>query len=136
MKKALLVLFLFSPLLFVKSAAAQDFTVSSNFVYARAGESAKLPANTTYSQWVLFWAPQGNLTSCSVQADTSSDGVTWTSGGLFGSTPCSNTGLTSVRVKGSPSALNGGYVRINVTALQGNNPVSLNVTLQGWSGAF
>jgi hypothetical protein len=136
MKKALLVLFLAYPLLFVRSASAQDFTVCSNFVYARTGEAAKLPANATYSQWVLFWVPQGNLSSCSVQVDTSADGVSWNSAALFGPTPCTNPTLTSVRVKGMQPGLTGGYVQINVTALQGNNPISLNVTLQGWSGAF
>jgi len=135
MKKLLVMPLICCLMLVARSASAQDFTYNANFVYARADAGVKLPANT-YSQWVLSWAPQGNLTSCSIQVDTSSDGVTWTSGGLFASTPCTNPSLTSVRVKGLPQPLTGGYVRINVTALQGNSVVGLNASLQGWSTAF
>ena len=134
MKKLLLfVLFALCPMLLMKTAAAQDFTYNTNFVSARADAGVKLPANATFSQWVLSWNNQSALTSCTVQVDTSSDGVSWVSGGLFTATPC--TTASSVRLKGT-SLTGVFFVRINVTVLSGSNPIGLNVSLQGWSGAF
>jgi hypothetical protein len=135
MKKLLLMLFVCCLMLLAQPASAQNFTYNANFVYARADVGAKIPANTAISQWALSWSPQGTLTSCSIQIDTSSDGITWTTGGLVGSTPCTTS--STLRIKGLPALTGPYYLRINVTVLGPTNANNgLNVSLQGWSGAF
>ncbi len=129
---AIIALFLACPLL-----RAQDFQYNANFVFPRAHQGAPIPPNTTISEWTLSWTVQGQIGTCALQVDTSTDGTNWTSAGLFGSQPC--TAPSSVSIKGGNS-VTGGFVRINVTALAAPNPadrsIGLNVSLDGWSGAF
>jgi hypothetical protein len=125
MKKLVLALFLVCPLLVV-CTHGQDFVTNVNFNYPRTDKGIQLPAGVTFSQWQLVWSTNVPLAactasactggSCSITVDTSPDGVTWTTGALFGlncTLPC----VTSAGVKGPQYAIAGGYVRINLSAL-------------------
>jgi hypothetical protein len=129
MKKLFLLLFLVTPWLL----SAQDFQYNTNFVTARIDRGKQLPSNLTFSSWQLNWVPQGTLTQCSVQIETSPDGVTWTA--FTGPNGCTIAGP----VGGKGSVLPA-YVRLNVTALQGdstsNHNVGINFNFYAWSGPY
>jgi hypothetical protein len=110
---------------------AQDYVQKYGFVspmIAGPGSGVSF-ANTGVTSFAIFWYPQVTLTSCAVQVDSSSDGVTWGNGDLIASQNCSTTGSTTAASLSSGKI----FVRVNVTALTGNGGV--NVTLKGWGGA-
>jgi len=73
----------------------------------------------------LSWVTNGTVLACSVQLDSSPDGVTWTSGGIITTQDCSSNNSSSV------TAGIAVYVRVNVTALTGTGTVT--VYYKGWA---
>lgn len=121
----------FVALLWCAGARAQDFVQSYALVQAKpAGPGAGTSfANTGITSFAIFWSPATTVSTCSVQVDSSADGVTWGNGDLINSQNCAVAGSTTAQVL--PAGSN--YVRVNVTTLTGNG--GINVTLKGWGGA-
>lgn len=74
----------------------------------------------------LVWNVSGTVSTCSVQVDSSSDGSTWTSGGVIASQTCTSNGsIVSTSVVSN-------FVRINLTAISGAG-ATFNAVLDGFS---
>lgn len=82
--------------------------------------------NAGISYHKLTWTTSGTLATCSVQLDSSPDGVTWTLGGVITSQTCTSPGASTVVNS------NVNYVRINVTAISGTAPFAINVVWNGY----
>lgn len=65
----------------------------------------------------VTWNVTGSLSACTVAIDSSSDGVTWTTGGVISGQTCTSAGQSSV----VNATVN--YVRIDVTAFTGSGSV-------------
>lgn len=110
------------------SAVGQSATQGSTFMTAGTGTPLDF-RGTAIMTHQLIWRPIGNVTSCSVQLDSSNDNVTWTSGGIFTSQTCTSPGQTSQLQVTAP------FLRVNVTSFTGTG--SLNVTYVGaWPQAI
>lgn len=115
--KWLCLLFLLSPMiaqqsLFTASASAPGPLQTINLMYG----------NINFHQ--LKWVPSPGVTACSVEVDTSEDGVAWVAGGLTPSQSCTASGQTAV--------ISGTFrlIRINLPTLSGG---TLAVTYSGWT---
>jgi hypothetical protein len=111
----------------VESASAQDFIQNYIFINTGTRGTSSSFANTGVSSFFISWSPQLSINSCSVQVDSSADGITWGSGDLIASQNCTTTGSSPVAALASGK----NFVRVDVTVLSGNG--SLNVTLKGWA---
>lgn len=97
---------------------------SASFTTVSTGTAIRLTGSAiVYHK--LNWSVSGTVSSCSVQLDTSSDNVTWTSAGAVASQTCTSGGTS-----GLSTAVSVNYVRVNVTALAGGGTV--NVTWAGY----
>lgn len=119
------------PLALSPFAWGQGFSASYNFTtYGFVAPMTKGPsisfANTGISSFSLSWAPASSVLTCSVQVDSSVDGVTWGNGDLIASQNCATVGSAPAAV------FTNNFVRVDVTALTGNGGV--NVALAGWGG--
>jgi len=123
MKRLLLLL-----LLFASSARAQDFIQNYSFVTTGTKGPGTSFANTGVSSFFMSWSPQTSMNTCSIQADSSSDGSSWGSGDLIASQSCTTVGSATTATLGTGK----NFVRVNVTVMSGNG--GLNVTLKGWGG--
>lgn len=112
------------------AARGQDFQNTYEFLSPRiAGPgSGQSFANTGITSFAIFWTPQVTVSSCAVQVDSSSDGVTWGTGDLIATQNCATVGSTTA----TSLAAGKNYVRVNVTGLGGNG--SVIVTIKGWGG--
>ena len=72
----------------------------------------------------INWQVQGSPASCSVQVDSSADGVTWNSGDVIASQTCTSNGSAT------SNAFTANFLRVNVTALSANT--SLTVVWTGY----
>lgn len=72
----------------------------------------------------LLWTPNGTVTTCNVQLDTSVDGTTWVPAGAITSQSCTSPGQTAFIASVS------NFVTINVTVLSGGGTVTVT-----WNGA-
>src|SRR5436309_2508060 len=120
-----LLLFLVTLLTMGGSLSAQDFIQNYSFVNAGTKGPGMSFANTGVSSFFMSWSPQTSMNTCSVQADSSSDGSSWGSGDLIASQSCTTAGSAAIATLGSGK----NFVRVNVTAMSGNG--GLNVTLKG-----
>lgn len=103
-------------------ATAQTFTpVAPNPVvvaFSTSGTGAQIgpviDIHNGYTSHGLSWAPltTTTVTGCTVQVDSSPDGVTWAAGGIVGSQACTTAGIATA-VTGKAAA----WARINVTAI-------------------
>lgn len=109
-------------LLMVSSALAQNPnpqpTSGISVVYVTIGTGAQtskvIDIHAGFTSHSLSWQPVSNnttVTGCSVQVDSSPDGVNWTAGGIIAAQNCNAAGLVSV---GSIAA---SFARINVTGI-------------------
>lgn len=81
-------------------------------------------SGSTFHQ--LVWNVSGTVATCSVQVDSSSDGISWTSGGVIASQTCTSNGsIVSASVVSN-------FVRINLTAISGAS-ATFNAVLDGFS---
>lgn len=110
------------------SLFAQDFIQNYNFVTTGTKGPGTSFANTGVSSFFMSWSPQTSMNTCSVQADSSSDGSSWGSGDLIASQSCTTVGSAAIATLGNGK----NFVRVNVTVMSGNG--GLNVTLKGWGG--
>lgn len=111
------------------SLSAQDFNQSYNFINTGTNGPTTTFANTGVASFFISWFPQVSLSACSVQIDSSADGISWGSGDLIASTSCTAAGSSSTASLASGK----NFVRVHVTVLTGNG--GLNVTLKGWGGS-
>lgn len=94
-------------------AARVDLTASSTIT----GQTANIKGSgVLYHQ--ISWVVNGTVSACSVQVDSSSDGVSWTAGGAVASTTCTSSGASAV----GNAVTN--YIRIVFTAFTGTGTVS------------
>lgn len=118
MKKLLLCILLLS----AAFATAQTFTPTAPnpvvVAFTTSGTGAQLgpviDIHNGYTTHGLSWAPltTTTVTGCTVQVDSSPDGVTWSAGGIIGSQACTTAGIaTAVTAKAAA------WARINVTAI-------------------
>jgi len=108
-------------------ASAQVFVQSYNFSQKGIDgpRTGKDFTNTGVTSFLLAWNPAGSLSTCSVQVESSTDGISWGSGDVVASQSCTAVGSAS-------GSFTKAFVRINVTALSGSG--GLNVTLTGTIG--
>jgi hypothetical protein len=118
MKKLILWGFVLSALL----ATAQTFTPTApnpvTIAFSTSGTGAQfgpvIDIHNGYTSHGLSWEPltTTTVTGCTVQVDSSPDGVTWTAGGIVASQACTTAGIaTAVTAKAAA------WARINVTAI-------------------
>lgn len=82
-------------------------------------------ANGGINAWFIAWHAAGSpLSNCSIEVDSSSDGVNWGTGDVVPAQSCVTSGAAQ-------GAFNSTYIRINVTALSGGG---LTVLLNGYGG--
>lgn len=75
----------------------------------------------------VAWITTGTPATCTVSIDSSSNGVTWTTGGIIAGQNCTSTGNSTV------TAASAAFVRINVTAFSGGTSPVVSVNYTGWS---
>lgn len=119
MKRLLPLLLLVSSLCFAGYNSHQVTTFSS----VTTATPIQQLGTSSYHQ--IFWVKSGTVSSCSVQVDTSSDGITYTSGGLITSQTCTTNGNSSL-TSGTAN-----YIRINMTVLGGGGTVI--ITYNGYA---
>lgn len=107
----------------------QDSVSSYNFQVSGVQGPGSTFRNTGINSFLISWAPAGSVSSCSVQVDSSADGVTWGSGDLIASQNCASIGSSSIATLANGKY----YVRVHVTALNGPG---VNVTLKSWGGVI
>jgi hypothetical protein len=103
-------------------ATAQTFTPTApnpvTVAFATSGTGAQIgpviDIHNGYTSHGLSWEPltTTTVTGCTVQVDSSPDGVTWSAGGIVASQPCTAAGIATA-VTGKAAA----WARINVTAI-------------------
>lgn len=111
------------------SLRAQDFIQNYSFVKTGPQGPGTSFANTGVTSFFMSWSPQTSMNTCSVQADSSSDGSSWGNGDLIASQSCTTAGSATTATLGNGK----NFVRVNVTVMSGTG--GLNVTLKGWGGA-
>lgn len=99
--------------------AAQTSFISLGPVSAPITGSGNNETNSVTQYHQLVWRVSGTVSSCTVALDSSSDGVTWSSGGVISGQTCTSNGSSSV----VNSVVN--FVRINVTTLTGGGTVTI-----------
>jgi hypothetical protein len=116
-------------LLLLPAACFGQGPYSYNFINTGTNGPGVSFANTGITAFSLSWAPQLTVFTCSVQVDSSSDGVSWGNGDLIASQNCATVGSAAAATLASGKT----WVRVHVTALTGNG--SVNVTLTGGNGS-
>lgn len=97
-------------------------TFVSNIVAADIG--LQQSSHIIYHQ--VAWAVTNAPASCTFTVDSSVDGVTWTGGGIIGSTSCTAASGSTVI-----TLANANFIRLDVTALTAASVLTLNYT--GWA---
>ncbi|VVB52848.1 Uncharacterised protein [uncultured archaeon] len=93
---------------------------SSQVSLSGVGANPSIPVPAAVSFYKIQWISPATVTGLSIQADTSTDGTTWTSAGLFGP----RTQLSDYVFRPSSSIT---AVRVNITNFVGTGIVSVNV---------
>jgi hypothetical protein len=93
------------------------------FTTATTGTATPL-ANTAIAWHMISWTILGAPASCTVELDYSTNGTSWTAGGVIGAQTCTSPGQSAI-VNQSVN-----FVRINVTALSAG--ATLTVTWNGF----
>lgn len=120
-----LLLSLLTLLSFAIPSYAQQGIRSHNFTIAGPDSAINL-LNTSIAFHKLVWNVSGTASVCTVALDSSSDGITWSAGGVITGQTCTSNGSSSV------VNLIANYVRINMTALTATAGSSVTVTWDGW----
>jgi hypothetical protein len=75
----------------------------------------------------LSWNVSGTLSACTLQVDSSADGVTWNSGDILASRSCTSNG------NATSTALTVNYVSVNITAITPVTSATLAINLTGYA---
>jgi hypothetical protein len=112
-------------LLLVGTIEAQQYRGQQNTSFSAVSTAPTINLTASGVNWHnIIWTTSGTVSTCSVQVDSSADGVTWSAGGVITSQTCTSNGnSTYVNVVAS-------YIRVNLTVLTGGG--SVNVTWTGY----
>lgn len=110
---------------FAIPAYSQQGEKSFTFTIAGPDNAINL-VNTSIAWHKLTWSVNGTVSACTVALDSSTDGNTWTAGGVITGQTCTSNGSSSV------VNVTANYVRMNMTALTVSGGGSVTVTWDGW----
>src|SRR5271166_211259 len=113
-----LILFLFLATLVWSQTGGWNSQQSTTFTSVTTGLAISQLGGVKYHQ--ILWTPVGSPASCTVAIDSSSDGISWSAGGILAGQTCTSFGQSAVI---SASA---NYIRVNVTALTAATSVQIN----------
>lgn len=119
MRKLFFLLFLFftasawaspSSILYFSTSTVQAGTIPNN------GATNQVNSGALFHQ--LTWTKSGTVSTCQVEVDSSSDGVSWNNADVISSQLCTSNGSSAV-INSGPYT----YIRINVTAISGGGSI-------------
>lgn len=96
-------------------ATAQRSTVFN----AVAADTAISLINTTVGSHKIYWRVTGTVSACTVALDSSSDGASFSAGGIIAGQTCTSNGSSAIATG------NFNFARINVTAFTGTGTVTI-----------
>lgn len=108
------------------SGQGTGYNAYRNFVSGSVTPDIGLQQNSLIKYHQLIWTVTGSPASCTVALDSSTDGVSWSAGGIITNQTCTTNGNSTIT-----GLAQANYVRINVTALSAGG--SLNVNYEGWA---
>ena len=120
-RSALALLLLLIPL---RLALAQGYNSFQKLTFTTAATGGQIKQNGLSAYHVLSWTVSGVVSSCSVEMDTSTDGVSWSLGALIAAQDCHTTGSYSASATAN-------YVRVGVLVLTGGGTVT--TTYKGYA---
>ena len=129
MRKSLIIAILFLILPAIAKAQNQIIlsqTVSATGTFGTTGNVSGLNIGVNH----LVWTPTGSPSSCTIAVDSSTNGTTWSSGGIISSQTCTSGGSTTV-YNTQPT-----YLRVNLSALSGGSSPTLSFTYTGSSNTL
>ena len=120
-RAALALLLLLMPLRYASAAGYNSF---QKLVFTAAAAGDQIKQNGLSAYHILSWTVDGTVSSCSVEMDTSADGVSWSLGALIPAQDCHTAGSYSVSNTAN-------YLRINLLVLTGGGTVT--TTYRGYA---
>src|SRR6185312_4292246 len=107
--------------LFAQKSSAQAVQIGAQMRASTATAGTGIATPTTYYHQ-LTWTVSGSVATCSVTLDTSSDNVSWSSGGAIPAQTCTSGGSSSlINVAAN-------YVRINLGTFTGTGSIYISYT--------
>lgn len=101
-------------------ALAQGPAALQSASFTATGSGSAIPLlNTGISLHRIYWRTQGTVTTCTVAADSSADGITWNAGAVITGQTCTANGVSTV------ASANVNFVRVTVTTLTGGGTVTV-----------
>jgi len=112
-------------LLLIAPAIAQN-SHRGPITFTSAGTDLSNQQNGLIQYHQVTWTTTGSPGTCTIAIDSSSNGTTWTTGGIIANQDCTSTNSSAV------TAGSANFVRIDLTALSGGSTPTVVANYNGW----